>query len=77
MTTFKRERRYLVLKITDVALLSVEQQQALDDLCAAVRAIRAKRKRPALQCVVVEHDWPEYNLVWTLIEERMKRETKP
>ena len=68
----QREKRYLVLKLKDVdASLTAEECGHLDALCNIVAEHReAAGKRP-LMCVVVEDDWPEYDPVWKMIEERM------
>lgn len=63
---FKRENRYIIIKRKDLiaapfaALHSfLEHIQALENLL------------PDRQFVVVESDWPEYELVWQMIEHRM------
>lgn len=70
--TFKRERRYIVLKITDVlsSNLSTDQLRTLNQLCDTIAQARAARGKVDLQTVVVESDWPEYEAVWTMIERR-------
>ena len=51
---FKKEDRYLVV--------------ALDDICNTINYYRGLRGQ--IKSVVVEHDWPEYNIVWKMIEDR-------
>ncbi|HGP4248532.1 TPA: hypothetical protein ACLM19_004711 [Pseudomonas aeruginosa] len=61
MSEFKREERYLVLKLKDLSPAAEEH----------IRQYVAARNLPNRQCVVVESDWPEYELVWTMIEARV------
>lgn len=67
-----REDRYLVLKRTDIAYALSEaeklQLMALSDKVAFGRVARAK---PPLACVIVEDDWPETPVIWSMIEARM------
>ena len=70
--TFKRENRYIVLKKKDIAMLSNIDKQVLGDLCDKIRIIRADRGKKDIMAVVVEHDWPEYEYVWGLIQHRME-----
>lgn len=59
-TEFKREERYIVIKrkhlhpITEASL-----RNTLNELGVGT-----------VECVVVESDWPEYETVWRMIEER-------
>lgn len=57
MTEFKREERYLVIKLKQI---DSEKESAL-------RAMQL----PLTDCVVVESDWPEYEAVWELLESRV------
>lgn len=70
--TFKREERYIVLKTKDIPFLSEEQQSQLQTICTNIAIIRAERGAAEIECVVVEHDWPEYEYVWGLIQHRME-----
>lgn len=71
-TEFTRERRYIVIKLSDVKIaLSVAEQRELESLCKFVLSGRQMRGKPDLQCVVVESDWPEYEPTWKAIEARM------
>lgn len=75
MSTFEREGRHVILKIKDIAsYLNIEQTAAV---ILAVNTIDKRRKqasRPPLVGAVVESDWPEYEVVWKMIEERMKND---
>lgn len=63
---FRREDRYLVLKRKDLAALSPASQNALNDwLDDHFQAL------PTREYVVVESDWPEYEIVFKMIEARV------
>lgn len=75
MSEFRKEHRYTVLKQTDIAAaiesgtINEEQIRAFDDFCRTVHIARVHvRKKEALECVVVEHDWRIYESVWSLVE---------
>ncbi|MDO9344877.1 MAG: hypothetical protein Q7T99_15465 [Pseudomonas sp.] len=61
MNEFKREERYIVVKLKHLAGLQV----------APLRNFLRENRVPTLDCVVVESDWPEYEKVWQSIERRM------
>jgi len=65
MTNFIRESRYVVLKNTDIQKLPVAEHS---DLTSALA--EAEKHMPQRTCVVVESDWPEYPIVWKMIEDR-------
>jgi hypothetical protein len=62
LTEFKREERYIVIKIKDLKYASVENK---------LRSVLHDGGIPTRECVVVEQDWPEYEPVWAMIEARM------
>jgi len=67
-----RENRYYVFKCKDVyKYLSVTEQTILGTLLGEVYLRRQKDGKKDLDCVVVEHDWPEYEIVWKMIEDRV------
>jgi len=69
---FKREDRYVVLKIKD--LHEYLPQPLIDHLCSIALEVAAGRRmagKEPLECVVVESDWPEYEPTWAAIEARM------
>jgi len=70
MTTkeFKREDRYVVLKRKDLDNLPDFLQEDLWDFLSLAEPILPKR-----QYVVVECDWPEYEKVFKMIEERVTK----
>lgn len=79
--TFKRERRYLVFKLSDLQPKITDhpagrrsKEWIARDVNGSARRyseLRSIMEKPELECVVVEKDWPEYELVWHLIEARM------
>lgn len=76
MSKFKRENRYVVLKISDLEKLGQSSRDELEVICQNVELVReATGKRP-LRCVVVEDDWPEHEQVWAMIEARCSANKK-
>ena len=71
MIPFIKEERYIVLKRTDLQHLSDEDKTALYHICCRIGDVRSNRGKPPLECVVVEKDWPEYDLVWGLLRYRV------
>jgi len=70
----KRETRYTVLKNKDIAnYLTDDEREQLDNLCRKINLCRLREGKELVQCVVVEHDWPEYNPTWNAIEKRVKQ----
>lgn len=77
MSEFKREDRYVVFKISDTRkYLSPSQDAQLRHLYAEVLGGRILDGKQGLNCVVVEKDWPEYDMVWESIEKRMMPERR-
>lgn len=70
---FKREDRYMVLKWSDIEralnLDEVNDLYKIREKIAKCRHCNGKMAR--LKCVVVEHDWPEYEPTWQAIEQRV------
>jgi len=69
---FVRENRYTVLKNTDLKILSMFEQDVLYNILDKISRHRRDSGKNPLSCVVVESDWPEYEKVWEMIEERVK-----
>jgi len=71
----EREDRYLVIKRTDLdAALEHMRPEALDafnEICTLAETLRRRRGKTPMECVVVEHDWPEYEATWAAIEKRV------
>lgn len=69
---FKREPRYIVLKLSDMKKYLYECQ--ITNIYSAGQLIangRARDGRPPFNAVVVEQDWPEFEPTWAAIEARM------
>jgi len=60
-SVFRREERFIVVKRKHLNAL---QETAL-------RAHMARLDIGTVECVVVESDWPEYQTVWGMIEDRV------
>jgi hypothetical protein len=74
--SFQRETRYFVIKVADaVEALSQKGFEDLTDILYEVNRHRALRDKDSLKCVVVEDDWPEYDVVWKMIEDRVANST--
>lgn len=73
----QREKRYIVLKCSDVeaaashGFLNHYQMDSLVAITSRVTEYRQRAKKPLLECVVVESDWPEYEPTWQAIEARV------
>lgn len=69
---FVREPRYLVFKIKDALdNLSACELDRLQEIGEKLAASRGSEGKPPFNAVVVEQDWPEFDLVWEMIEARM------
>ena len=69
---FKRKQRYFVLKVKDAKeYLDARQLDKLVEIADTISKGREKDGIPAVECVVVESDWPEYEQTWRAIEARM------
>lgn len=71
-STFKREQRYLVIKVKDAKYYLDKDQ--LEQLAGIADTIEVRRKAvglPGLECVVIESHWPEYEATWKAIEARV------
>ena len=73
---FVREKRFFVLKLKDFAKLPEETKQAFAEIADEVRQKYADLGIPMRECVVVESDWPEYEVVWEMIADRMDPDRK-
>ncbi|WP_111639940.1 hypothetical protein [Marinomonas shanghaiensis] len=70
--TFKRENRYHALKASDVeAAFTSEERALLEKLLAKADRHREEQNKKPLTCLVIESDWPEYELAWKAIESRV------
>lgn len=64
--TFKRENRYIVFKLNKM------QSWQIEELLDCVYNNNFDDAR--VDSLVIEKDWPEYEIVWDMIEKRMKNE---
>ncbi|AAX78676.1 protein of unknown function [Pseudotevenvirus RB43] len=71
-----RENRYAVIKLSDTDHMDYDDQLKLRALLRKLEKSRVKRGKEPLKAVVVEHDWPEYEQVWKMIETRVDKEDK-
>ena len=73
---FKREPRYVVFKLSDIdkylSSLQIDALQSAGDSIAVGRHLDGK---PPFNAVVVEQDWPEFDMVWAAIEDRVSKES--
>ena len=70
--TFEREPRYLVIKVNDaLANLSSSEIYALSEMGEKITKGRSSAGKLPLVAVVVEQDWPEFELVWEMIKARV------
>ena len=75
---FKRENRYLVIKRKDIDAYIESQvlKNDLEDLCTLINMGRSLDGKSTLRCVVIEEDWPEYETVWKMLEDRVNNERR-
>ena len=70
----EREHRYLVVKYKDMLkFLSEAEQVAFIELAKKIDAGREADGKKPVECVCVEHDWPEYEEVWAMIAARVDK----
>lgn len=76
MSDFERENRYFVFKLSDAeSALDSDDWSILALISDKLEKHRVARgANPDFKAVVVEEDWPEYEIVWSLIEHRVKKE---
>lgn len=73
----EREERYIVLKKSDLKAavasgrLLPEDLDEINNLQASLTTQRFLDGKKPFECVVVESDWPEYEKVWRMIEDRV------
>jgi hypothetical protein len=69
---FKRENKYIVIKVKDALQLPPHVQSMLTTVSEHIEGIRVSRGKPDIECIVVENDWPEYGKVWQMIQDRVE-----
>lgn len=73
MSNFERERRYIVIKLSDAhKALSVQDFDDLERIQERLELYRTQQGKPSLETVVVESDWPEYEPTWQAIQYRVE-----
>jgi hypothetical protein len=78
MSNFTREQRYYVIKISDAGeALNSSEIRLLKLLHAKVGLTRAIQAIPEREFVVVEKDWPEYEKVWCMLQDRAGTDSAP
>lgn len=72
---FNRENRYIVIKRSDAEkYLRIDILHRLFDIETSISNCRMSDGKSPLECVVVEHDWPEYESVWSMLAKRVSAE---
>ena len=69
MNSFKREERYMVVKLSKLANKKPYPGAFVD--YSIESQIEKLAGHAFVDCVVVESDWPEYGTVWKMIQERI------
>lgn len=78
MTEFNRENRYVVFKNEDVCkYLTTQELGVLDSLWHKVEFGRCGDGKSDLKYVVVEDNWPMYEMVWDMIENWAEEKNEP
>ena len=67
MSEFQREDRYIVVKLKKLTHMQEKH----------LRACLHSEDIQTIESVVVESDWPEYHLVWAMLEHRMAGKPVP
>lgn len=66
---FKRERRYITFKLSDLGMGMREHLTQTEDYVGRIRESAGKERR---QFLVIESDWPEFEPAWDAIQRRME-----
>ena len=70
----ERENRYIVIKVSDAnKYLNWAENDKLSAVLESINDGRAIDNKSSIKCVVVEHDWPEYEPTWKAIEARVDK----
>jgi hypothetical protein len=78
----EREERYIVIKKSDIKYALYHGSligSDIDTLNCTLEVLNLERHRRGkadLKTVVVEHDWPEYERVWKMLEARVNMENQ-
>lgn len=69
-----KEERYIVFKLSDIEkYIGADKFFLLRKLIRGIEAGRERDEKKPFDCVVIEHDWPEYEKVWEMLSERMDK----
>lgn len=71
MSDFIREDRYVVVKRSDIDKSSAPAAKAFSAACRSLHDSMLKNGAPARSFLVIESDWPEYEVAYQMIEARM------
>jgi hypothetical protein len=71
---FQREDRYIVIKRSDLQQAEHHALSAFHGANHGLRESMSKNGVPDRQFVVIESDWPEYQLAWAMIKARVSSE---
>lgn len=71
MSDFIREDRYVVVKRSDIDKASAPAAKAFSAACRSLHDSMLKNGAPARSFLVIESDWPEYEVAYQMIEARM------
>lgn len=71
---FQREDRYIVIRRSDLQQAEHHALSAFHSANHSLRESMSKNGVPDRQFVVIESDWPEYQLAWAMIKARVSSE---
>lgn len=71
-TEFKREDRYFLIKRSDIDRAPLPAKATILGAMVNLEEAITRADLPRRQFLVVESDWPEYELVWQMIESRVR-----
>ncbi|WP_426807997.1 hypothetical protein ABOC32_16590 [Pseudomonas sp. WOUb67] len=74
---FQREDRYIVVKRSDLALLSPVDSDLVHSYLEGVLSLMAEWNCPEREYLVLESDWPEFAPAWAAIERRVTGSPAP
>ena len=71
MSEVQREDRYIVIKRTDMEKADRGIRQGFQRNSRWLHDSMLKNGAPARSFIVIESDWPEYEIAWKMIEDRI------
>jgi len=69
---FEREKRYTVIKATDLKYLSDDELLVLCNIDSKINTMRKADGKRKLECAVIEADWSIHDEAWALIEKQYR-----